>query len=318
MTRAWSASAPPSARPTSTCPAIASASSTSARKTKSWKTTWLAASAASLVRARTALATANASSSDPVRTTICAPMRVIGRMQVPDRAAGRAPARAAAATRRPRPCRAGRRPCPRPSRRARGPGRRRARARGRRSRALAITTTIERRAQVADAAQPALPGEREQRARQADRRDAQVARRGVGDRAVAAEQVDDRRRERRRSAPSARRRPRARATAPARRGRPPRSSARRRGAARPAPSCRRRGSCTAPTSDVSTVAASASAASSRRPEMADDRGVREQVQRLGRERAERGQGDEDDLAVVDAAAHDGHARSVASALAPRA
>jgi hypothetical protein len=39
--------------------------------------------------------------------------------------------------------------------------------------------------------------------------------------------------------------------------------------------------------------------------MADDRGVDEQVQRLGRERAERRQGEREDLAVVGGAARQG-------------
>jgi hypothetical protein len=39
--------------------------------------------------------------------------------------------------------------------------------------------------------------------------------------------------------------------------------------------------------------------------VADDRGVGEQVERLGRQRAQRGQREGDDLAVVGAAAHDG-------------
>jgi len=43
----------------------------------------------------------------------------------------------------------------------------------------------------------------------------------------------------------------------------------------------------------------------RRPEVADDRRVDEQVQRLGRERAERRQGEPEDLAVVGGAAQQG-------------
>jgi hypothetical protein len=43
----------------------------------------------------------------------------------------------------------------------------------------------------------------------------------------------------------------------------------------------------------------------RRAEVADDCGVGEQVQRLGRERAERRQGEQQDLAVVRGAAQQG-------------
>jgi hypothetical protein len=43
----------------------------------------------------------------------------------------------------------------------------------------------------------------------------------------------------------------------------------------------------------------------RRAEVADDRGVDEQVQRLSRERAERRQGKQQDLAVVRGAAQQG-------------
>ena len=44
----------------------------------------------------------------------------------------------------------------------------------------------------------------------------------------------------------------------------------------------------------------------RRAEVADDRGVDEQVERLGRQRAERGEREAQDLAVVGRAAHAGH------------
>ena len=63
-----------------TCAAIASASSTSARKTKSWKAIWCAPSAAAPIRASTAEATRNAPSSAVVRTAMCAPTRISARI----------------------------------------------------------------------------------------------------------------------------------------------------------------------------------------------------------------------------------------------
>jgi hypothetical protein len=50
--------------------------------------------------------------------------------------------------------------------------------------------------------------------------------------------------------------------------------------------------------ELSTVAAIASAASWVVPRVADDRGVDQHVQRLGGQRAERGRGEPEDLAVV--------------------
>ena len=55
--RAPAASPAPSERPTSTCPAIAMASSTSARNTNSWNAIWCAPSESSPTRASTAPAT---------------------------------------------------------------------------------------------------------------------------------------------------------------------------------------------------------------------------------------------------------------------
>ena len=78
--RAPAASPAPSMPPTITCPAIASASSTSARNTNSWKAIWWAPSASGEIRASTALATRNEPSSAVVRTAMCAPMRISGRI----------------------------------------------------------------------------------------------------------------------------------------------------------------------------------------------------------------------------------------------
>ena len=53
----------------------------SARKTKSWKAIWCAASEAAPTRASTAEATRNEPSSAPVRTAISVPIRISGRMR---------------------------------------------------------------------------------------------------------------------------------------------------------------------------------------------------------------------------------------------
>ena len=76
--RARAASPAPSRRPTSTCAAIASASSTSARNTNSWNAIWCAASDAAPTRASTAEATRNEPSSAVVRTAISLPIRISG------------------------------------------------------------------------------------------------------------------------------------------------------------------------------------------------------------------------------------------------
>ena len=79
--RAPEASPPPSIRPTMTWPAMASASSTSARKTKSWKAIWCAPSDAGPTRASTAEATRKEPSSAVVRTAMWPPTRISGRMR---------------------------------------------------------------------------------------------------------------------------------------------------------------------------------------------------------------------------------------------
>ena len=76
--RAPAASPAPSIPPTITCAAIASASSTSARNTNSWKAIWCAPSAAELTRASTAEATRKEPSSAVVRTAMCEPIRISG------------------------------------------------------------------------------------------------------------------------------------------------------------------------------------------------------------------------------------------------
>ena len=79
-----SASPAPSERPTITCPAIAIASSTSARKTNSWKAIWCAASESSPTRASTAPATRKEPYSEAVRTKISPPIRPSGRIAASD------------------------------------------------------------------------------------------------------------------------------------------------------------------------------------------------------------------------------------------
>ena len=67
-------------RPTITCPAIAIASSTSARKTHSWNAIWCAPSDAAPIRASTAEPTRNEPVSAVVRTAISEPIRISGRI----------------------------------------------------------------------------------------------------------------------------------------------------------------------------------------------------------------------------------------------
>ena len=71
----------PSVRPTMICAAMATASSTSARKTKSWKAIWWAASDGAPTRASTAEATRKEPSSAAVRTAISVPIRIRLRMR---------------------------------------------------------------------------------------------------------------------------------------------------------------------------------------------------------------------------------------------
>ncbi len=81
---AASASPAPSVRPTITWPAIAIASSTSARNTNSWKAIWCAPSESLPTRASTALATRKDPYSAAVRTKISRPIRASGRMRASD------------------------------------------------------------------------------------------------------------------------------------------------------------------------------------------------------------------------------------------
>ena len=83
--RAPSGSPAPSMRPTITWPAIAIASSTSARKMKSWNAIWCAPSDDAPTRASTAEATRNDASSAVVRTAISPPIRSSERMRVEPR-----------------------------------------------------------------------------------------------------------------------------------------------------------------------------------------------------------------------------------------
>ena len=79
--RAPLASPAPSMRPTITWPAIAIASSTSARKTNSWNAIWCAPSEAGPMRASTAEATRKEPSSAVVRTAISPPIFISERMR---------------------------------------------------------------------------------------------------------------------------------------------------------------------------------------------------------------------------------------------
>ena len=78
--RAPSASDAPSIRPIITCPAIAIASSTSARNTHSWNAIWCAPSDAAPIRASTAEPIRNEPVSAVVRTAISDPIRISGRI----------------------------------------------------------------------------------------------------------------------------------------------------------------------------------------------------------------------------------------------
>ena len=79
--KASSASPAPSARPTITWPAMAMASSTSARKPKSWKAIWWAATVAAPMRAQTAVASTKHPSNAAVRTSSWAPIDTSERMR---------------------------------------------------------------------------------------------------------------------------------------------------------------------------------------------------------------------------------------------
>ena len=219
-------------RPTMTWPAIAIASSTSARKTKSWKAIWCAREGGRAERAQTALASTKPPSSAAVRTKS---WRAHAHQRADAREVGRARTRAAARRRTRRPSPAARSPCPTPSRRGPSRSRRRTAARGRR-----WPRWRRRRSRAACAGRPCRAGSPGPRARSAprqpERRDAQVARREVGDLAVAAERGDERPGQRRHAAasadPGAERQPqRLRRRAP----RAPRPD-RRRAGARPGPS----------------------------------------------------------------------------------
>ena len=63
-----------------TCPAMAIASSTSARKAKSWKAIWCAATVAGPIRAHIAVASTKHAYSAAVRTKSWAPIEVSERM----------------------------------------------------------------------------------------------------------------------------------------------------------------------------------------------------------------------------------------------
>ena len=170
------------------------------------------------------------------------------------------------------------------------------------------TTRIQRGAQVADPAQEALAGAGEHEERRAERGDPQVGRRAVGDLALAAHQ----RRERRASATASDEQRDADASAePQRLRAEPRRLARLARAVQPR---HLRGRAVG--EEVEDGEGGAQHARRdrqrrelRRAEVADDRRVDEHVQRLGGERAERRDGEPEDLAVVGRAAQHRRSRS---------
>ena len=300
--KASSASPAPSARPTMTCPAMAIASSTSARKPKSWKAIWWAATR------RRADARAHGGGEHEA-----AQQRRRAHEELGADRHERADAREVGRARSARSSTAANAIAHPELREHRAPGR-------------PVEAPVEavdeqqlehdvddvgrhhddeRRAQVAHAAQPALARQRDERHRHAERGDAQVARRQVGDVAVAAERVHERLGQRRHHGgeddPGGEREPErlraergglrvaARAVQPRHaRGRPVGQEDAQRDEVRQ----HRRGQ--------------RQRRELRRAEMADDRGVDQQVQRLGGQRPEGGQREAQDLAVVGRAAHAGH------------
>ena len=177
--RAPAASPAPSARPTRTCPAMASASRTSARNVKMPKATWWAAREGAPARAATAPASEEAGQQ---RRGAHEDLRA-DRRQRPDRRPDgrrRSPrARSSsAANAAPMPSWARTVPAAEPSRPEVEPVDEHELEHD--VRGVAGHDDDERRPQVAHAAQPALAGEREQRARDAEDRDPQVARGEAG------------------------------------------------------------------------------------------------------------------------------------------
>ena len=289
----------PRPRPTSTWPAIAIASRTNARKIQSWKAIWCAASEASPNRAITAPASVNALSNAVVRTKMWRPITSSRRISSRDT---------------PRVTSCGteddndeRRAHPRlrdhgPPRRALDPP------------AEAVDEQHlehdvdgvrgdhdhERRLQVGDPAQVPLPAEREERERKPERRDPHVRDGVVGRVAVAAHQLDDLRRERDHTGgdreAEAERQPERLRTEAVRDRRLPRS--------RGAPDLRRR-PVLEEVEDAEETAEDDGRDPERRQlgpaEVADDRRVDEEIERLGGQRAERRHREPQDLAVVLAA-----------------
>ena len=191
--RAPSGSPAPSIRPTSTCPAIAIASSTSARKMKSWNAIWCAPSDGAPTRASTAEATRNdASSARRAHRDLAADLHQRADAVEPRRL----PARRARLH---------------PHERAAHPGLGDHRA-PRRAREPPVEAVDEqqlehdvdrvrgdedqqRRAQVRHPAQVALAGRGEHEERRAERRDPQVQHGAVEDLPLGAHQLRDRPRE---------------------------------------------------------------------------------------------------------------------------
>ena len=315
MTRLPAATAPstspaPSMRPTSTCAAIATASSTSAMKMKMPKAIWCAASDGSPTRARTALAVRNAMSSDAERRKSSQEIRTSGLMS-----SG-----------------AGRRSTPGPPRAQEQHGERAAHpdlrddGAGRRAveppvepvdeedlqhrvRELGGGDDDERRPQVPDPAQMPLPGEGDEREREPQGGDAQVALRERAGLAAPADEMDHRAREgdaedRDRQADRQREPERLRRELPGALLLP--------GAVQP----RDLGGRPVGEEDAQPGErrehrrGERQRGELRRAEVPDDGGVDEEIQRLGRQRPEGGGREAQDLPVQRAAAHAAKIRCV--------
>ena len=279
------------------CPAIATASRTSARKIQSWNAIWCAAIEASPKRVATAPARTNESISDVVRTKIHFPSESTRRASASRtaRLARLEPPQHDDDERRAHPQLRDRRP----PRRPRDPPVEAVDEEQLEEdvRDVAGDEDDERRAQVGDAAEVALRPECEERGREPDRGDAQVRDGEVRRLALSAHERDELRRERGhqrrdRDAEGEREPDRLRAE-PARGLRLSRSAGARDLRGRPV---------LQEVEDREDAAEDGERDAERRElrpaEVADDRGVDEEVERLRRERAQRRKREAEDLAVV--------------------
>ena len=299
--RAVAASPAPRARPTSTCAAIAIASSVRARKTNRPIAIWCAASDGSPIRAITALAVANATSRAAERTKSSPEMRTSGASSA-RRATAR---RGRRAQQQPRERRA------HAELRDDGPGRRAVEAPVQAVDEPQLEHEVDdlrgdddeqRRAQVVDPAQVALAGQRDERRDEAERADAQVAGGELGGLALAAEQRDER---------VGQHEAGERERDPDRGGQPQRLRGQLAGAGGVARAVQARDLGRRPVREKEAQrderrehrGGDRERRELDRPEVPDDRRVDEQVQRLGRERAERGDRKTADLAIVGRSQH---------------